>query len=129
MVTKAEIVFTTSKLSKYAGTSLLQSLLLREVGVCLGIGSLWEYLGMVYQESSNSINTLTNIYANAGEMTGAWLWEENSLGVLFYERDTRNMPLPTKIPHWCPECGHFFDAMQAGCGIGTNWPEGGVRMG
>lgn len=108
---------------------MLQSLLLREVGVCLGIGSLWEYLGMVYQESSNSINTLTNIYANAGEMTGAWLWEENSLGVLFYERDTRNMPLPTKIPHWCPECGHFFDAMQAGCGIGTNWPEGGVRMG
>ncbi|CAK9057575.1 unnamed protein product [Durusdinium trenchii] len=113
LVTKAEIVFTTTRLGKYYGTSYLESLLLREVGVCLGIGSIWDYLGMVYKEPSGSINTLTNLYGNSGEMIGGWEWtgQITGHGVLEVEKDTRNMPLLQPFPA-CIGCGYAEDVMK-----------------
>eukprot|EP00913_Durusdinium_trenchii_P024432 g22935.t1 len=109
----AEMVFNTKKLNKYRGKiAFIRALFLREIGVALGIGSTWKYLGIAYKDPKKR-NTLKNLYANTDDVAGGLYWSSNfgmTHGVVELDKTTRQMPLPKPIPRCC---GYAQDVMKA----------------
>ena len=91
VVKKAEMVFNFDAIKKYIGTPFLYSLFLREVGICLGIGSTWGFLGITYSDSGGGdLNTLRDLYSNADEATGLFLFD--ATGFFFFPYSWRRSP-------------------------------------
>lgn len=113
VVSTAEMVFNTKKLNKYRGKiAFIRALFLREIGVALGIGSTWKYLGIAYKDPKKR-NTLKNLYANTDDVAGGLYWSSNfgmTHGVVELDKTTRQMPLPKPIPRCC---GYAQDVMKA----------------
>ena len=106
------MVFNTKKLNKYRGKiAFIRALFLREIGVALGIGSTWKYLGIAYKDPKKR-NTLKNLYANTDDVAGGLYWSSNfgmTHGVVELDKTTRQMPLPKPIPRCC---GYAQDVMK-----------------
>ena len=110
VVKKAEMVFNFNAIKKYIGTPFLYSLFLREVGMCLGIGTTWGFLGITYSDTGSlgDSNTLRDLYSNADEATGLFFFD-----AFFFARNFdypyyiqleaesphgRNLLLPNQVP-------------------------------
>ncbi|CAK8989501.1 unnamed protein product [Durusdinium trenchii] len=100
VVVRAEVVFNIIKLQQYLNTQFLDVLFLREMGVALGIGSMWQFKGIAYEEDPDTRNTLSKLYASSGPATGGLFLPTEGIsshGVYQLTNDWRRFPLPKPV--------------------------------
>eukprot|EP00913_Durusdinium_trenchii_P025178 g23637.t1 len=100
VVVRAEVVFNIIKLQQYLNTQFLDVLFLREMGVALGIGSMWQFKGIAYEEHPDTRNTLSKLYASSGPATGGLFLPTEGIsshGVYQLTNDWRRFPLPKPV--------------------------------